>query len=228
LPLPSQHTTSRLENPGDEILVPLTRAWERHGRIVLGVVAGLVIVGAIGYFSLRSRQAAEEAAAGRLAEATVLYWQGEYQQSLERARAVAQQYGSTPSGIDAHRQAGDAAFWGGDFKTAIAEYRQYLGHQKDGLLADAARRSLAYALESDRQFTEAIKEYEALVGHLDRASSAEFLYAAARCYLQAGQPKPAIERLQRLTDEYGETTYANQARIQLAELQVASPGSVQP
>jgi TolA-binding protein len=217
-----------MEQPGAEIIVPVTRFWERYGRVALGVLAGLVVIGAVAYLSLRSRAAAEEAAAGKLAEASLYYWQGDYQRSLQLARETADQYGSTASGLDAHRQAADAAYWGGDFKTAVAEYRRYLAGNATGLLADAARRSLAYALESDRQYADATREYEALVGHFDRGSSGEFLLAAARCLMAAGQPQEAQARLQRLVDEFGETEYANQARTELAELQAARPGSATP
>src|SRR5262245_52936711 len=163
-------------------MVPLTRFWERYSRVAMGVLAGLVAVGAIGYFALRSRRAAEEAAAGKLTEASIRYWQyGDYKGSLEIARETASQYGSTPSGLEAHRQAADAAYWDGDFKTAVAEYRRYLATNPPGLLADAAHRSYAYALESDGQPVEAAKEYDSLVGRFDRGSSAEFLIASARC-----------------------------------------------
>jgi TolA-binding protein len=227
LSLPLHHST-KLEQPGAELMVPVARFYERYGRVVLGVLAGVVVVGAIAFMALRSRAAAEETAAGKLAEASLYYWQGDYQRSLQLARETAEQYSSTPSGLDAHRQAGDAAYWGGDFKTAAAEYRRYLAKNPKGLLADAARRSLAYALESDKQYLDAVKEYEALVGHFDRGSSAEFLLAEGRCFAAANQPQEAVARLQRVADEYGETDYANQARIQLAELQAKRPGSATP
>ena len=225
--LPSQHS-SRLEQPGADFIVPVTRFWERYGRLATGVLVGIAVLGAVGYFALHSRQVAEEAAAGKLAEASLLYWQGDYARSLQLATETAGQYGSTPSGIDAHRQAADAAYWGGDFKTAISEYRNYLTRRPSGLLADAARRSLAYALESDRRYVEASREYEALVGHFDRGSSAEFLLAAARCLQSAGQPQDALPRLRRVADEFGETEYANPARIELAELQATGTASRTP
>ena len=219
---------SRIEQPGAELMVPLQSFWDRYGRIALGVIAGLVVVGVVGYMGMRSRRAAEESAAGTLAEASVWYWQGDHQRSLSLARETYAQYGSTPSGHDAHRLAADAAFWGADFKTAVSEYRTYLASKPKGLLADAARRSLAYALESDGQFAEAAKEYEALVGRLDRGSSAEFLVGAARCLETAGQSPAAMQRLQRVLDEFGETEYANQARITLAELGAARPRTTPP
>lgn len=210
-------------------MVPLARFWDRYSRVAAGVLAALIAAGAIGYFVIRSRRAAEEAAAGKLAESVIRYFQyGDYRGSLQVARETSAQYGSTPSGREAHRQAGDAAYADGDFKTAVAEYRRYMATRPPGLLADAARRSYAYALESDKQPLEAVKEYDALVGRFDRGSSAEFLIAAARCLVAAHQTPAAVERLRRLVNEFGETEYANQALVEIAELEAAGPGKQNP
>jgi hypothetical protein len=186
------------------------------------IAAGVIVaVGAGAFFVLRARAAEEEQAAGKLAEANLFFWQGLYDRSLPTARQVAEQWPNSPSGVDARRVAGDDQFWLGRFKEAAAEYKLYLEKSKTGLTADAVRRSLAYSLESDHQFKEAAPVYEGLVGKFDRESSAEFLIATARCYRQLNQPKEADLRLKRLLDEYGETSYANRARIQRAELAAA-------
>ena len=210
--------SARIEDPGAELLDRFSGLWDRYGRIALGVVGVLAAAGAVGFLTIRQRAATEERAAGQLAEATVLYWRGDYASSLTRARQIIEQFPSTPSGVDAHRVAGDNAYWSGDTKTAITEYRAYLERQKEGILADAVRRSLAYALENDGQLVEAAKAYEGLVGVFERESSAEMLAAAARCYRNAAQPAEAVKRLQRLIDEFGETSYANPARMELVEL----------
>jgi tetratricopeptide (TPR) repeat protein len=203
---------------GSERLAEIQSWWIQHSKIVLGVlVAVAVIVGGV-IFNQRTRSVQEGAAAGKLAEASVYYWQGDYPRSLELSKQIYNQYGSTPSGLEAHRLAGDAAFWSGDFKAAIVEYRRYLEHMKTPLFADAARRSLAYALESDGQRLEAAKMYESLVGKFDRTSSAEFLVAAARCYRGQGRPADALERLKRVDLEFGETSYANEARLEMGEM----------
>jgi type II secretory pathway pseudopilin PulG len=197
--------SARLEDPGAQLLSRASALSERYGRIALVVLGALVAIAAVAFLTLRSRAASEAEAAGRLAQANMFYWQGEYPRSLEMARQVYQQYGSTPSGLEAHRLAGDNAYWDGDFKTAVSEYQTYLARQKKGLLADAGRRSLAYVFES-------------LVGVFDRESSAECLAAAARCYRALNQPAEAVKRLQRVVDEFGETSYANMAQVELAEL----------
>jgi predicted negative regulator of RcsB-dependent stress response len=219
--LESRHARS-FEPEGAAILDQVGALFERYQRVILGVLIGAVLVGVGGFFYLRTRSAQEEQASGKLAEASVYFWQGDYARSLELAKQVYSQYGSVPSGIDAHRLAGDNAYWNGDFPTAVAEYRRYLAKVKSGVLADAARRSLAYALESDRKPLEAAKVYDELVGRFDRTSSAEFLIGAARSYRDGGQPDQAIQRLKRVDQEFGDTPYAPTARVQLGELQAAT------
>jgi tetratricopeptide (TPR) repeat protein len=216
-----EQESSRLEDPGAQLLDAISSRWTRYGRmglIILGVLAAIAVAA---FFMLRARGAVEEQAAGKLAEANLFFWQGVYDRSLPVARQVAEQWPNSPSGTDARRVAGDDLFWLGRFKESAAEYRLYLDKQKTGLVPDAVRRSMAYALESDHQFKEAAPVYEGLVGRFDRESSAEFLYGAARCYRQMNQPKEADARLKRLLDEYGETSYANRARIARAELGAA-------
>jgi len=197
--------TGQLADPGADLLDRVGRIWEQYGRIAVGVVAAVAVAVVLFIFWQRSQTTTEAAAATRLAEATALFWQGEYARSRDMARQVADEFGSTKSGADAHRLMGDNAHWTGDYKTAIAEYRTYLEREKSGVLADAARRSLAYSLESAGEYAEAAKQYEDLVGHFDRESSAEFLAASARCHLALGQRAEAIQRLRRLLDEFADT-----------------------
>ncbi len=214
--------SARLEDPGAEALDRMQTLWERYGRIALGVVIAAAAIGALAFFSLRARAASEDAASGKLAEADLLFWQGDYARSLTVARQVSEQYPSTPSGIDAHRIAGDDHYWMGDFKSAADEYKRYLDKQSTGSLADGVRRSYAYALESSNRSKDAAPLYDGLVGKFDRESSAEFLSAASRCYVASGQKAEAVKRLQRILDEFGETSVANSARVRLAELQASN------
>jgi len=221
LPLETQHAR-RLEPEGAEILTRVSSWWEQYQRLTLGALGVIVAVGLGGYLYLKSRSTQENDASGQLAEASVYFWQGDYARSLDLAKKIYTQYPSTLSGLDAHRLAGDDAFWNGDFRTAIAEYRRYLDKAKPGMLTDAVQRSLAYALESAGQPQEAGKLYESLVPRADRSSAAEFLVAAARCYRAAGRTPDAIRMLERVDQEFGDTSYAQSARIQLGELRVAA------
>ncbi len=219
--------TAQLEDPGAELLDRAQGIWERYGRIVLGAVGALAVLAVLGFFMMRSRATSESQAAAKLAEANMLFWQGQYDRSLEIAKQVSTQFGSTPSGIDAHRLAGDDLYWNAmllnqpeKYKESVTEFRAYLAKAKPGVLADAARRSLANALESDKQYEEAAKTYEQIVGKLGRESSSEFLLAASRCYVALGKKADAAKNLQRIIDEFGDTSYAASARVKLAEIQV--------
>jgi len=222
LPLATQRH-AHIQDPGAELIERVSGFWGQFGRIALGALGAAAAAGLIVFFTLRARSAAEEQAAAQLTEANFYFWQGEYPRSLQLAKLVSEQFASTASGADALRIAGDDAFWSGDFKSAVDYFRRYLDKTKSGVLRDAARRSYAYALESDHQFKAAADQYDALVGAFDRESSAEFLAAAARCYRALQQPAEARKRLQRLIDEYGDTSSANTAHIRLGELDAASP-----
>ncbi len=228
--------TTRLEDPGAELLDRLTGFWDRYGRLTMGVLGAIAAMLVVGLLYLRAQAATEEKAAGKLAEAEIMFWQGYYPRSYDSALQLIKQYPGSQSAIEAHRLAGDDAYWRGepgDFRKSVDEYRTYLKHRGKGMLADAARRSLAYALESDAntlrsqgktgeaeaEFREAASTYESLVGTFpDRESSAEFLFASARCFRLLNQREEAAKRLQRLVDQFGETATANRARIELAEV----------
>lgn len=207
-----------LEDPGAEMVDRMTTLWARYGRIVLAGVAAVAVVGAVAYFTIRSNETQETAASEKLAQANALFWQTDYARSKSLADEVAKQYGGTPSGVDALRISGDNAYWLGNWKDAITQYKAYLAKQGSGTMGDVVRRSLAYSYESDKQYAEAVKLYDGLVGAFDRESSAEFLAASARCQEALGAKAEAAKRLQRLLDEFGETSHASRARVKLAEL----------
>lgn len=212
-----------LEDPGAEMLDRVSGLWQRYARIILGALVAVAAVAAVGYFTLRSGETQEVAASEKLAQANSLFWQGDYDRSKTLADEVSKQYGGTPSGIDALRISGDNAYWKGEWKEAVTQYKAYLGKNGSGLMGNTVRRSLAYSLESDGQHAEAAKLYDGLVGVFERESSAEFLAASARCHEALGNKAEAIKRVQRLVDEFGETSYANRARVKLAELGASSP-----
>jgi tetratricopeptide (TPR) repeat protein len=214
--------SAALEDPGAEMVNRLTSWAERYGRIAVGALVVVVVVAAAVVLYMRAEAAKEEQAATRLAEASLMFWNGDYQRSLEAAQQVATQYGSTPSGRDARRLAGDDAFWLNDYKAAIEHYRKFLAGSSSSMLSDAVRRSLAYALENAKQFKEAADTYDSLVGRFDRESSGEFLASSSRCFMALGQPAEAARRLQRLVNEFGDTSPAARAQADLAALAPAT------
>ncbi len=206
------------ELTSEQVVDTMTSFWDRFGRVVLGVGIAVVAIGGIAYFTIQGNNTRNAAASSKLAEANALFWNGDYDRAKTTAEDVIQKLGSTPNGNDARRVAGDAAYWKGEWKDAITQYKAYLGKQSTGIVAQGVRRSLACAYESDKQYAEASKLYDQLVGVFERESSAEMLAGAARCLEATNNKAEAAKRLQRLVDEFGDTSYANRARVKLAEL----------
>ncbi len=210
-----------IDDPGHDLIDQVTSFGDRYGRIVVVAIVAIGAIAAASYFVLQSKARQDNTASEKLTEANKLFWEGDYARSRTTAQEVTKLYGGTPSGVDALRISGDDAYWKGDWKDSIKDYREYLKRSGSGPVADAVRRSLAYALESDKQFAEAAKTYDQLVGVFERESSGEFLASSARCYLTLAKPDEARQRLQRLVDEFGETSYAMRARITLGELEAS-------
>jgi tetratricopeptide (TPR) repeat protein len=192
--------------------------WARFGRIALIVLVALVTVGVGTYYVLAGRARRENTAAEKLAQANDLFWRADYDRSRQIALEVSRLYAGTPSGTDALRIAGDDAYWRGNWKDAITDYRAYLKKNGSGLLAMTVKRSLAYALESDGQLAEAVTFYDQLVGAFERETSGEMLYAAARCLMAQGKNDEAKRRLQRILDEFPDSSFQVQARVELARM----------
>jgi len=207
-----------LDDPGAELLDRATTLWEQYGRIVLGVLVGVAVVGIAAYYMVTGAARKENTASERLAEASDLFWRADYDRSRQIATDLSKQYPDTPSGLDALRLAGDDAYWRGNWKEAVADYESYLKKRGTGVLANSVRRSLGYAQESLGQYADAAANFDQLVGQIDRESSGEMLYAAGRCLTEAKKPDEAKRRFQRIIDEFPDTSYQLQARIELGKL----------
>jgi len=207
-----------LDDPGAELLDRATALWDRYGRVVLGVVVGIAVIGVSAYYVMSGAARKENAASERLAEASDLFWRADYDRSRQIAQDIVKQYPDTPSGLDALRIAGDDAYWRGNWKDAVADYDAYLKKKSSGLLANTVRRSLAYAQESLGQYAAAAANLDMLVGQIDRETSGEMLYAAGRCLVEDKKPEEAKKRYQRIIDEFPDSSFQLQARIELGKL----------
>ena len=215
--LESRRSTA-LQDPGAEMVDRMTGLWDRYGRTVLVALAGIVVIVAVTLLTIRHNKEQNNLASKGVAEASYLFRRGDLEHAKSTAAEVVKNYGSTPSGNDAHRITGDVAFWSGSFKDAVTEYKAYLSKNGSGFAADCVRRSLAYALDNDKQTAEAAKTYDQISNAFDRETNAEMLYAAARCFLATGDKASATTRLQKISQELGETSYAMKARVKLAEI----------
>jgi TolA-binding protein len=190
-------------------------------RIVLATVGIVVAVVAIGALWFKSRSDAEVKASGKLAEASALYWRGEYGPLSQRVLDIRRDYPGTKAAAEATRMLGDSYFWQGDFKKAIGSYNEYLSHiPASSPLRPGIDRSIAQAYESQRQFKDAAAQYEKAAKEFpSRMDQADMLMAAGRSYQAMSDFTHAKATLQKVADEYSDTPFSNDAEMRLGEIE---------
>ena len=96
-----------LEDPAHEMTDRLQSLWDRFGRLALGVLAAIVVLGVGYYFTAQANARRENDASARLSEANQLFWQGDYDRSRTMSEEVAKQLRATFGATDtAERQYG--------------------------------------------------------------------------------------------------------------------------
>lgn len=192
--------------------------------VLVGV--GVVLVVAVGAFLWsRGNERKETEARATLAEASTAYWSGNYVRTVQLADQVIADAGGTKASIDATRMKADALFWQGSFDSAATLYREVLSRDKaDSPMRTAVQQSLAFSLESKKDYAEAAKLYEEIAAKApDRPNAADFYVASGRAWRLAGDRAKASAMFAKVADEYKETTFARDAEVALGELAGEAP-----
>ena len=194
--------------------------------VPVAAAVGVVVVLALGGFMWsRANQKKEAEARTTLAEARTAYWSGNYVRTAQLADQVLADAGGTKAAIDAMRVKGDALFWQGAFDSAAMIYQDVLRKDRaDSPMRTAVQQSLAFALESKRDFAGAAKLYEEVAAEApDRTNAADFYMAAGRAHRGAGQADKAKAMFEKVANDYKETTFARDAEVALGELAGEAP-----
>jgi len=137
---------------------------------------------------------------------------------------VLSDYRTSRAANDARRMKGDALFWSGSFDSAATLYKDYLSHApSQSPVRLAVQQSLAFALESKRDFTGAAAMFEQLASTApDRTSAADMYLCAGRAYSEAGQKDKARALYVKVTEEYKDAaSFERDAEVALGELDTA-------
>ncbi len=201
---------------------------ERVQRNWVPVVAavGAVVVLALGAWMWSRANAKKEAEARTtLAEASTAYWSGNYVRTAQLADQVMADAGGTKAAVDAMRMKADALFWQGSFDSAATLYQDVLNKDRaDSPVRTAVQQSLAFALESKKDFAGAARLYEETAAKApDRANAADFYMSAGRAWRGAGQADKAKAMFEKVATGYKETTFARDAEVALGELAGEAP-----
>jgi tetratricopeptide (TPR) repeat protein len=198
---------------------------QQNRNVVFGVLAALVVLVGGGTMWAQANAKKEAEARTTLAEASTAYWGGNYGRTVQLADQVILDAGGTKAAVDAMRMKADALFWQGSFDTAATLYQEVLKKDRtDSPIRLAVQQSLAFALESKRDFAGAAALFEEIAEKApDRTNAADFYVAAGRAWRGAAQPAKARAMFEKVATEYKETTFARDAEVALGELDGETP-----
>ena len=209
-----------------------------------GLIAVVVVVGALGlgYFSWREH--VQTKAHGLLAEAMAvqdarigpppapgtpaggLYFPTDRERSqaaLTKLKIAADAYPSTDAGIYARYQEGATSLALGSTPGAIAAYEQVIKEAGDGFYGQMARLGLAEAQAHAGQYDSAINTFKELAQRKDGPLPVDgILMQLGRTYLDAGKRADAQQTFNRLVEEYPESPFTGDARKEIEALKKAA------
>ncbi len=205
-----------------------TEVWERFGKTILIVAGGLLLVGLLVFFVLRTRAQAEQRAMGDLFRATVALNQGDAASAAPMLRELVDNSPGTRAARDATLLLGDAMMVQKNPKEAATWYQKYVdkaGGNRD--LARAGYLGLGAASEDAGSFAPAAEAYaKAAENARTDNERGRALLAQARSMARAGQSRKAIEIYQKIAAMGGaEIPIRDAANMHLGELSVTTPAS---
>jgi TolA-binding protein len=211
---------------------------DRQREVGIAAVAILIVgVAIIGYFVWRGRVegrasallaeavAVAEARIGpaaaetsRAATASFPTERERSQAALTKFKALADEYPSTSSGIEARYREAATRVSLGSYKEAATSYQQVIDAAGSALLGQMARLGLAEAQARAGQFDQAISIYTDLAQQKDERIVETVLMQLGRVYREAGKRTEAEQTFNRLISEYPTSQLTEDARRELDEL----------
>jgi len=199
-----------------------TEVWQQHGRVILAVAGGVILVAVLSVAVMRTRAQSEERAQGDLFRGVLAVQQGDYVTGGPMLKELVDNSSGTKAACDALRYLGDVSMAQGKPAEAVTWYQKYLDKtrgDRDATLAGTW--GLAAAQENAKSFAEAAANYGA-AAKLSRTDNerGRALLAEGRAFLRAGQNAKAIETYQSaLALPNAEQPILDAANARLGELQ---------
>ena len=187
-------------------LIPVIEWWEKDGKqLIIWLAVAAIAVG--GYYGWKNHRAAKAAASS---EAVVSAY------TTEELEEAVSKYSSSAAGGALKLRLAESYFNGGRYEEALAQYESFKAGEPEGF-ADVPVVGKAQCLEALGKFDEAAKEFDAFA----EANPKNYLtltaqLGAARCFVQAGDKKKALARIDALKSANKDDEIAK-ARVEATE-----------
>jgi len=205
--------------------------WVReHQNMVLAGVAVAAVIAILATVISTSRNRSRETAARLLGQVELLYNQGQFEQVIEQAQMLTDQYGGS-------QEAGRAVFYMADsriklerYDEAVVSYQTYIeDYHADKTLTAASYTGLAACYEQMEDFSQAGQWYLRTAQEMpDFYGAPEALMNAGRCFSLSGENQMAVEAYRLLIDKYPESRLLPEAKMELATLESVPKSGSEP
>ncbi|MEO1076327.1 MAG: hypothetical protein AAFX41_10235 [Bacteroidota bacterium] len=190
---PKSATTSRTEPQGDELTSAYATSWsfwDQYKNLIIGLGVAVVVIGLASFAYAAWRGSQDQEAAKLLGSALTAYEAGEYAEALEGTLeapgllAVAEDFGSTPTGNLATFYAADALLQLERYDEALDFFRRY--GADDDIIGASALAGEAAIYEQQGDAEQAARLYRRAADAYEGVSAPDYLLAAARNYESVG------------------------------------------
>jgi TolA-binding protein len=213
---------------------------EHRSRIAVGIVAAVVVAGAIGGYLVWRKHTRDQAGAlfaqataisdapiapaptvpgAAQAAGTFATVKARQEAAVAAFERVAKAYPSTDDGIAASYELAGELLSLGRLPEAEKAYQDVIARAGSSIYGASARMGLAETLTAEGQYDRAIKEYTDLAAQRDGVLPVDgVLFQLGRTYLKAGKAADARAAFKRIADEFPNSNYVADAREQLSRL----------
>ena len=189
-------------------------------QILIGAGA-VVVVTILIYFFLNSRATQAKEAGALLGQANLELRAGNTQSAISGLDMVIRRYAGTKSGKRAIFLLANAYFQSKEYQLAKDAFEKYLVQGKDPFLRASACAGIAQCYLEMGEFSSAGENFlKATQVSSEDFLRREYLFNAAWSFSKTGQKQKAKELYQKLIDQFSQSPQAEQAKLNLAEIQI--------
>ncbi|MDZ7264156.1 MAG: tetratricopeptide repeat protein [candidate division KSB1 bacterium] len=187
--------------------------------VTIGLTAIVVVLILVTLFR-RAKQRAELEASAQLTKALAEIGQNNLSQATDILVSLAEKYSGTSSAESGVYLLAHTYYQKGDFEQAKVYFEKYINdYRKNPILSSAAYAGLGASLEQQKKYLEAAQAYEKGATKFASDSNApQQLFNAARCYMLANRNDKAKLCLEKIIENYSNSSLKNDAEFYLAKL----------
>lgn len=197
--------------------------WVRTNERAVAVVGVLIALGAFGIWYATAAKSRREAFAQReLAQARISADAGNLPLAASDLSRIVSSFSGTAAGDEARLLLAEVRLRQGQAALAVTELQSWVSSGARLEFRPQAYELLGAALEETGQEGQAGAAYQSGAEAAGAAGyqylSASMLLSAGRAFASAGDTASAVEVLERVARDFGETSAASEAKLRLAEL----------